>query len=345
MAFSFIVAALYAALQFIVTVAFYGLPIAAAATYLIQSRAGKSPPALPNPASFDPDKEAQIVSRLIAKRDWWTTVHQQQYAIGEAEGLYLTQKSEETRFRESRRGRELNDNLETAERAVASIEAAVAEVRNAVQGTFPDWRRDFDEWVKIRSIGLAWQAAVIGLLIAVVVLHVYGATQTPDVLKPLQNMLLWNPAPGLPLGPAVGGALAAYAIGGIAFQVYRKRLPELLDQQVAERWYLLFSKWSSYTSVDDFFLPDPTAANAENADDEEGAPSSSSAEREPWHQVLGVPQSATPDEIKAAYRERMKGYHSDRVAGLGQKLRDLAEEESKRINIAYDEAKAAMGFR
>ncbi len=61
--------------------------------------------------------------------------------------------------------------------------------------------------------------------------------------------------------------------------------------------------------------------------------------------MLGVTPSATPDEIKAAYRNLMKGYHSDRVVGLGQKLRDLADEESKRINIAYDEAKTSLGFR
>jgi DnaJ-domain-containing protein 1 len=64
-----------------------------------------------------------------------------------------------------------------------------------------------------------------------------------------------------------------------------------------------------------------------------------------WHRVLDVQAGASSDEIKLAYRKAMMSYHSDKVASLGPKLRALAEEESRRINIAYDEARKLKGFR
>jgi hypothetical protein len=56
-----------------------------------------------------------------------------------------------------------------------------------------------------------------------------------------------------------------------------------------------------------------------------------------YYQTLGISQQATEDEIKEAFRHKMQQYHPDRVAYLGPKLRELAEEESKEINRAYKE--------
>ncbi len=55
------------------------------------------------------------------------------------------------------------------------------------------------------------------------------------------------------------------------------------------------------------------------------------------HNALGVPESASEQEIREAYRNKMKEYHPDKVASLGAKLRELAEEESKEINRAYED--------
>jgi DnaJ-domain-containing protein 1 len=62
-----------------------------------------------------------------------------------------------------------------------------------------------------------------------------------------------------------------------------------------------------------------------------------------WHEILGVPPFATLDEIKAAYRRRIAEYHPDKVAGLGDELRALAETKSKEINAAYEAALRAFG--
>jgi len=61
------------------------------------------------------------------------------------------------------------------------------------------------------------------------------------------------------------------------------------------------------------------------------------------YKILGVHRGDSFDNIRRAYRERMKEYHPDRVAGLGTELRELAERKAKEINIAFEELKRTYG--
>jgi hypothetical protein len=54
--------------------------------------------------------------------------------------------------------------------------------------------------------------------------------------------------------------------------------------------------------------------------------------------VLGVEQSATLEQIRAAYRIRIKESHPDRLAGMSAAIRTFAEDETKRLNAAFQEA-------
>ena len=54
-----------------------------------------------------------------------------------------------------------------------------------------------------------------------------------------------------------------------------------------------------------------------------------------YYDVLGVPSDASQDQIRKAFRERVRACHPDRVANLDEDLRKLAEEKMVELNEAY----------
>ena len=61
--------------------------------------------------------------------------------------------------------------------------------------------------------------------------------------------------------------------------------------------------------------------------------------RAPWWKVLGVPQEASLKEINQHYRQAMRMYHPDKVAGMAPEIIALAERRTKELNAAFSEAK------
>lgn len=70
--------------------------------------------------------------------------------------------------------------------------------------------------------------------------------------------------------------------------------------------------------------------------------SSYSAPR-PWYQVLEVSSVANIDDIKQAYKRKIRMYHPDKVASLGPEFTAIAEAKAKEINEAYLQACSARG--
>ncbi len=57
-----------------------------------------------------------------------------------------------------------------------------------------------------------------------------------------------------------------------------------------------------------------------------------------WRDVLGVSHQTTIEEVKTAYKTLVKQNHPDRVAGMSDAFQKLAELQTKKINVAYQEA-------
>jgi DnaJ like chaperone protein len=49
-------------------------------------------------------------------------------------------------------------------------------------------------------------------------------------------------------------------------------------------------------------------------------------------------KNASQEQIVAAYKQKIRQYHPDKVAQMGAEIRELAEFKSKQINAAYDYA-------
>ncbi len=60
------------------------------------------------------------------------------------------------------------------------------------------------------------------------------------------------------------------------------------------------------------------------------------------YEILGVSPGASSVDIRRAYQQKIKQYHPDKVCGLGEKIRTLAEHESRRINEAYKKLQETM---
>ena len=70
----------------------------------------------------------------------------------------------------------------------------------------------------------------------------------------------------------------------------------------------------------------------------------SSAPTSPY-EVLGLPRSATNDEIRARYRQLISKYHPDKFAGLNDpEFTKLAAEKFQKIQSAYEELKRVWGI-
>ena len=54
-----------------------------------------------------------------------------------------------------------------------------------------------------------------------------------------------------------------------------------------------------------------------------------------YYEILEIKPGASRAEIKKAFKRKITEYHPDKVHSLGKKLRDIAEEETKKITEAY----------
>jgi DnaJ-domain-containing protein 1 len=64
-----------------------------------------------------------------------------------------------------------------------------------------------------------------------------------------------------------------------------------------------------------------------------------------WWEVLRVPRDAAPEQVAAAYRKLIAQNHPDKVAHLSERIRRVADEETRRINAAYEVAQRMLRGR
>ena len=62
------------------------------------------------------------------------------------------------------------------------------------------------------------------------------------------------------------------------------------------------------------------------------------------YKILEINENSNIEEIKAAYKKKIKEYHPDRLSGLGAELQQIAHQKTQEINSAYNFLKKIKGF-
>lgn len=60
--------------------------------------------------------------------------------------------------------------------------------------------------------------------------------------------------------------------------------------------------------------------------------------------ILGINEGDSIEQIKSKYKIRIKEYHPDKAASLGEEIKQLASKKTIEINAAYEYLKTEMKF-
>jgi hypothetical protein len=252
-------------------------------------------------------------------------------------GLHSTSASNGARYDKRKRdARAINERLDAVEEGLAIGMVSLRNLRTQILAAVPDWRRPYRRWIAWRAWAMAARVSLLVALLAAVAMTIARSDYPQQVAllsgigDAISSYLFWQPARTDILSICMTAVVAGYIALFVARPLFRRRI-ERLSASTAITRLLAFE--------DEF---DPNRIDVRphfEADHTSNEPTTES-----WWAVLGVSADATVDEIRAAYRGAIQGYHTDKVAHLGEKLKMVAEVESRRLNGAYDAAKTERGF-
>jgi hypothetical protein len=192
-------------------------------------------------------------------------------------------------------------------------------------------------WIRVKSMHSAVGHAIAAYLVSSLLLWllVFGVSDQPawaqDLQKEASNVVVWYPFDErffYTNAVAIGFSILAMPI------VYLVRRHSLRRQYRLE--FCVFADLAdvgpSESPYDTDFLPNQDQAQAQVGE------IGTAAADENWIRILGVPQAASLEEVKQAYKTLIKQNHPDRVQGMSQAFKELAETETKKINAAYRQA-------
>jgi len=208
--------------------------------------------------------------------------------------------------------------------------------------------RRYRSWIRLVSsrCALGRSLGCYGLLIALLGLAFYllePSISGPNAHASLDTFVLWQRLEGrLLLANWMAESLAAAAAPLLyalrRAQMYRAHLNhirELSEFAALDPDRLIAQRQADAAGPAEDTHAAEQSEQAQSAADE--VPEAPLAART-WFEVLGVPPSATLDEVKQAYKLLIKQNHPDRVHSMAPLFKELAEAETKKLNIAYDEA-------
>ncbi|MCK1367235.1 J domain-containing protein [Bradyrhizobium sp. 62] len=313
----FAICGLIAALPYIVTLAFYALPLLLI-YFAVHARAGKYPA-----LQLCDDEDTQSYLRDLRKNrsDLFEEIDGIIEYGREAGVRYLDR---EDRFENrSKRGQELNLELERKRSLLADVEERTAIAEDPRYRAYLVLEEALAAWYRARAYLIAGSVGI-STLIGTILLIELRQNGSHERL----SILVWNPAPHL--------LLSSFAFGAVAMWIVTP-----LVLVLALRWSRRAAE-AVYSSVISQ-IPEEDACDPGSESDTASEYTQDELADDPY-KVLGINVSATVAEIKAAYRSAIKLCHPDTVADRSVLIKEAAAQEAMRLNLAYESLRAERGF-
>lgn len=262
------------------------------------------------------------------------------YELADSKGWRRTDASQGRRFdRRNVQAERSNRALDQLEAAASSHDDSIEQQKRSVSQTVPDWRAAHDELVRLEAM---W--AILGIT-ALVYLSVYTLfiVLQPQWVRYLSEAAVWAiPAIRPAYGPAAVAAAASLSVSMLLRKQKQQALNATLNTELVAVWSGIETDIETAdrvaTSSDDSTGRAQAGARSKSSSNNTSSRTAAAEPSGAWFVVLGVPESASAEEIRRAWKQRMSEYHPDMVASRGPKIRELAAKETAAINEAYQKA-------
>jgi DnaJ domain len=305
---------LVAAIPYILLVAFYTAPL-----FIVYLTANSRRGPFPELEQITDRRTEQVIRALRAKQTELSDEIADIQNFGEAEGVRYLEREDRFELR-SKRGQELNAQLERARSSLEEVETRLQVAGGPLQNRL-GWEEDLFAWYKARAHSIALYASL-----AILVLAAGFVELKPEVAR--LQLLLWNPAPSFLRASLVIGTITVWIVAPIALFISLRACRAVADKEFQ----------STLESMD----------GVRDSDGEEKVSSAADRENTPQienpYEVLQVAVDASVSEIKAAYYAAIKLCHPDTVADRSNVIKRAAEQESQRINSAFQAIRVQRGF-
>jgi hypothetical protein len=195
----------------------------------------------------------------------------------------------------------------------------------------------FTSWARFMSLEVAFRRSIdayflIAISLSALFLLSQGAAGGRSVTEAIDTFTHWRPFDG---GLTAGWLLIGTVVGvlPIAYFRHRSKLRRLHAEQVRSLEDLASAdaeRLSRYSQADATADQGPTT-------------SLDLGDGRSCFEVLGVSPSANVQEVKQAYKILVKQTHPDRVQDMAPIIKQVAESETKKLNVAYAEALGQLG--